>query len=226
MWFPQPAPDVVGRAARPIGRTIHPDCDHKPLRIQRPQKFIEHGTDAGGLVADWNHDRELGPAHRVEFSRPKSNPSWRYSNAGAAFFERQIEHELAFGNHLSADFCFDCELPQFTDCCALFRAQQNFLLRFHGAEKFHLPNRREQEERARFSGKTGGGGDPRGLGERLGQDHSRDQGVAREMPGEDWVGGGKDRGAFRVFSRLATHQLPNENKRGPMGQRGEWKVNS
>lgn len=115
----------------------------------------------------------------------------------------------------------DLELPEVAHLGQLLGPQRDFLLRPDGGEKFHAPNGGEKKERPLLICKTGGGRDPGGLRQRLGQDDARDERVARKMPGKHRIVAREKGGAFRQLPGVAAEQLPNENKGRPMGKMEE-----
>ena len=92
---------------------------------------------------------------------------------------------------------------------------------FSAFSKFHGADGGEQEKRTLVFGKPGGRSDPGGLGQRFGQDDTGNERISREMTGKHRVVAREKSGALRLLARFATKQLPNENKRRPVGEARE-----
>ena len=128
---------------------------------------------------------------------------------------------MPFGNRFSADAGGYFKLPEIIVLRQLLSTQTDLGFGVHRAEKLHSADSGEQEERARIFRKTRGRRDPGGLGERLGQNDSRDERIAWKVTGEDWVIVRKDGRTFSGLTRFALEQLPNEDEWRSMGELGE-----
>ena len=140
------------------------------------------------------------------------------------------QNQLTFRDDHTFDVRCDFELNQAIARRNLFGPETNFLTRRKGLQKFHASDCREQVKRPFCFRTTRSRGNSRRLRQSLGQDHARNDGIAREMSGKHRIALFEPRSRLNRSARIAGNDLPHENERRAMGKAEEvisrWMIHS
>lgn len=129
---------------------------------------------------------------------------------------RYAEDELSFRRRHAVYRRVDLELEQRIRRADLLGPQNDLFARPNAPKKLHRSNGGQQKKRPGRFGITGCCRNSRGLGQRLGQDHTGNDRVTREMPREHGIARVEPSRRLHRNARVTGDNFSNENKRRPM----------
>jgi hypothetical protein len=131
---------------------------------------------------------------------------------------RDTQNQLTFRDGRALDGRCNFELNQPLARRDLLSPKMDFLPRPNSLQKFQASDGREQEKRSVLFRAAGRRRNSRGLRQGFSQDHTGNDGIAREMSGEHRIALFEPGPRPNRSARLAFENLTDKNERWPMGK--------